>query len=659
MKSSTKCTCDDFFVMDIETNTIYDVEKTPVATWLYLGNIMSSKDEKPIFFHTWEEYATILDELKPTIIYVHNLSYEFEFLCRNGFHFSDIIANTTHKPIKVTDSDRQIEYRCSYMLLDKSVRKLGELFKLPKLEYQYDGVRSRENLTPKDYEYNARDCQIVIKALKNEIKQAGGIAKLPLTKTGKVRILNIKNDESRELRSKADKAFPPKNVYDMLEMAFNGGYSGGNAEYFGKIVENVYSFDKKSSYPATMLEHQFPMKFGKIRENATPQFEKAVKEKQHFVAYLHIDEMLSKDRRFCVYSESKINIHAEDVTTYNGKIYHAYDVYCCVDSVTWEMLNKCYYFTHVSALMFCPVTSMCRLPIPLLRTIAELAKEKERIGKLVKSGHDELEQEYMHNKEMLNSEYGANVQKFRDFVYSVNDSGEWETEIMPYKKPRNLSRVFAWGVWITAYSKKDLIDSILEIGVHNWVYSDTDSDKTRVKLPKKEYFSPETVDFLKAILTPEQWDAVKNFGKFEEETKNFAEKFMHLGAKKYFTEKKGKFGYTIAGFPKSENAPKSWDDIEIGREYYPVKLAKKFVNNQISDTMYYKSGDKYIPYTGKVNGKGGVALYDCGYTLNVTANDMYYCEEYGYNLGCHDSLTNVENFNVTEFLYKQKGRLYN
>ena len=38
--------------MDIETNTVYDVEKTPVATWLYLGNIMSSKDEKPIFFHT-------------------------------------------------------------------------------------------------------------------------------------------------------------------------------------------------------------------------------------------------------------------------------------------------------------------------------------------------------------------------------------------------------------------------------------------------------------------------------------------------------------------------------------------------------------------------------------------------------------------------------
>ena len=216
MKNSKKCICDEFFVMDIETNTVYDVEKTPVATWLYLGNIMSSKDEKPIFFHTWEEYAAILDELKPSIIYVHNLAYEFEFLCRNGFHFSDIIANTTHKPIKVTDSDRNIEYRCSYMLLDKSVRKLGELFKLPKLEYQYDGIRNRENLTPKDYEYNARDCQIVIKALKNEIKQSGGLDKLPLTKTGKVRILNIKNDESRELRSKADKAFPPKIVYDML-----------------------------------------------------------------------------------------------------------------------------------------------------------------------------------------------------------------------------------------------------------------------------------------------------------------------------------------------------------------------------------------------------------------------------------------------------------
>ena len=659
---------DRFFVMDIETNTAWrntDKGKRPAATWIYVGCFLSS-DGEARFFHAWDEYAAILNEMTEPgdIVFVHNLAFEFEFLVRNGFTFKNIIANAQHKPIAVIDTDFGIQYRCSYKYFDMSLAKLGELVGLPKLGYEYTTIRDAATLTADDYAYNRRDCEIVAEAIRREIKIYGSVADIPYTKTGVVRRrLSEADDGSLHARSRS--AFPTEDIYDFLEKAFVGGFSYGSPERFGQTIHNVYSSDIKSSYPGVMLGMKFPHKFSKILEGeaAEKMYNRRIPE-LHFVAEFHVDEIKAIDRRLCMIPFYKCRITKKSKSnTYNGKVNYLSDARLIVDSVTWEIYNKIYKFTNVTCLRISVVTSMRRLPAPLIRELAELANEKERLKKFEDRSLDDKDN-YRRVKEQLNSMYGANVQKFRTFKYNIDDSGNWKAILEKYKKPKNLIRVFAWGVWITAYARRHLVfDGILALdnGVDDFVYCDTDSVKSLTPLKSKPLFDNETRSFLKQTLRA-KYKAIEHFGEFQEELDGGVyDDFLHFGAKKYFYNIGGKFAYTVAGLPKphkitepNASKPEKLSDVYPGAKWENVKLAKKLVDNVVEpgEKLFERLSDgSFREYSGPVYGDGGVALYPTDYTLSVTPSDALYAKDYGYNGQFHVEPIEISEEEFDRLLY--------
>ena len=636
-----------FFVMDIETNTAWkkgdDGKFEPAAVWLYLGCFLRDDGEHR-FFHSWDEYAAILNELTEDgdIVFVHNLAYELEFLARNGFSFENVIANARHKPIAATDSDFKIQYRCSYKYFDMSLKRLGELVGLEKLGYDYTTVRAVGDLTPDDYAYNLRDCEIVAAAIKREIAIYGSVKDIPYTKTGIVR-RRLSEADNGELHARAGRAFPSEDIYNMLETAFTGGFSYGSPEHFGRAIHNVFSADIKSSYPGVMLGCKFPMKFSPIREGdaAEALYRRRLPELQ-FVGEFYIDEAKAVDRRLCVLPFYKCKLTTDsEYSIYNGKVNFCSSFRLTVDSVTWEIYNRVYNLSGVRCLRIAAATSVRRLPGPLLRTLAKLAAEKEQLKKYEDRSLDDKDN-YRRVKEQLNGMYGANVQKFRTYDYHIDDAGIWETALKEYKKPRNLMRVFAWGVWITAYARRHLIfDGILHLenGVDDFVYCDTDSVKSFTPLDCQPFFDNETRTYLRQLLGRD-FKAIEYFGEFQHELNGGVyNDFLHFGAKKYFYNINGKFAYTVAGMPKPHKItepgatmPEKLDDVRPGARWKNVKLAKKLLDNKLDgEQLFEKLPDgSFRPYAGPVYGDGGVGLYPVDYTLSVTPIDATYCRDYGY-----------------------------
>ena len=132
---------------DIEATNDSAVGAAYMYIWkLYIcGEIISGR--------TWEDYCELMDEISMElagedarmIIFVHNLSYEFQFL-KSIFDFlpENVMYVKSRKILKATW--RNIEYRCSYLLSNMSLEEFTRQYKVEhaKLsgdDYNYDVVR--------------------------------------------------------------------------------------------------------------------------------------------------------------------------------------------------------------------------------------------------------------------------------------------------------------------------------------------------------------------------------------------------------------------------------------------------------------------------------------------------------------------------------------
>lgn len=91
------------------------------------------------------------------------------------------------------------------------------------------------------------------------------------------------------------------------------------------------------------------------------------------------------------------------------------------------------------------------------------------------------EVEYLLSKGMLNSVYGMCVTDVVKDNSVYNDT--WEIEkvdidekITEYNSSNNRFLYYAWGIYVTAYARRNLWTGILSVG-GDYVYSDTDSIK--------------------------------------------------------------------------------------------------------------------------------------------------------------------------------------
>ena len=121
---------DEVTAFDIETSTIPGTQQAVMYIWQWqIGDFT-------VIGRTWEEFQDLCYRLKAMckedqyiVVYVHNLSFEFQFLAGiYEFQPEEVFCIESRKILKC-DMYGCLEFRCSYlhsnMSLDEFTRKMG------------------------------------------------------------------------------------------------------------------------------------------------------------------------------------------------------------------------------------------------------------------------------------------------------------------------------------------------------------------------------------------------------------------------------------------------------------------------------------------------------------------------------------------------------
>jgi hypothetical protein len=232
-----------FFVLDVETGI-----RHPDGTIEYM---LSARPEHFIFgvifgaegFKHFESIAEMQKELrkrkyKNKIVYAHNAEYDLSCLFDN-IYYLDPRACFNGKFISCTNG--VAKFGDSFNIMPTSVKKLGDLLGLPKLDLG-DNLRSHISRLDKDITYCMRDCEIVYRSLEKifaDIEPSYTIGSLSLKLFRK------------EFLKHAIKVDPISDKF------FNALYGGRNEAFrIGDVRAHVY--DLNSAYPWAMTELSFP-----------------------------------------------------------------------------------------------------------------------------------------------------------------------------------------------------------------------------------------------------------------------------------------------------------------------------------------------------------------------------------------------------------------
>lgn len=659
--------------------SVFDIE----ASSFYLNNEVKSENKcccmyawvfgingKCIRGRTWAEFLEVIDIIvdkykcnlnKRFIIYIHNFSYEFQWI-KHRFKWHKIFSLEAHKPIYAI-TDNGIEFRCSYLLSGLSLKKVGEdllKYKVNKLigDLDYDLLRHSETvLSDKEWGYILNDGLVVMAYIQEEIERLGTIVKIPYTKTGYVRNL------CRDNCLKGDTRFDYSNLikhltmtaedYKQLKRTYIGGFTHANHNHVDKICENVASFDFTSSYPAVMLSEKYPMSKAKhIKLKNKEDFYNKLKTYccMFDAIFYNIKEKVSFEHYI---SKSKCHV-CEEYILDNGRIVEASKLEISLTEQDYFIIEKMYSWDKMTIGNF-KIYHKEYLPKSFVKTILELYRNKTTL-----KGVKGKEQEYLVSKGMINACYGMTVTDpcKDDILY--NEENDWyketndlEKAIENYNKSNNRFLYYAWGIWITAYARRNLFTGILECG-DDYIYADTDSIKIFNKDIHKEYFEKYN------LLIKEKIKQCLHFNGLQY---NFAEpktikgvakplgvwdyegtykRFKTLGAKRYiYEDEHNELHITISGVNKINGINylkykyKTNDKI---LKYFTDNLefpATYIVNNkkeQAAGKLTHTYIDKYIceyitDYTGKVgicNEYSGVHMEPTGYNLSLDSVFMNY-----------------------------------
>ena len=487
--------------LDIETTSlIYNDNK---VAFMYEWTI-GIKDGEHIYYNrTMEDLISCLDDLsdlfktddyKHIIIYVHNLGYEFQFL-KNHLDIKNVFAVKERKPIKV-------ELTNGIILMDSFILSGGSLdyvsknlqkHKVKKLigDLDYNLIRhSGTPLTEKELEYCYNDVYIILCYINEQIEQYhDNITHIPLTNTGRVRKY-VKNycmygsqgkhrKFNRYYRNTIKGLTLTKDEYVLGKHCFMGGFTHANAYKTGESIENVSSIDFTSSYPYVMTVEQYPMSKGiKVdTSNLTlSEFEK-ICEKNCCIMKIAFKNIAAKITYDNYLSVSKC-VKSKNMVENNGRVFKADFIETNITNVDYDIIKQVYNYDSIAILELYKYRKHY-LPKPLIESILTLYEDKTKL-----KGVKGKEQEYLLKKGMLNSIYGMTVTDIvRDENIYNTDENIWELEtvniddeIEKYNNKFDRVLFYLWGVFVTAYARKNLWTGILNIK-DDYIYSDTDSIK--------------------------------------------------------------------------------------------------------------------------------------------------------------------------------------
>lgn len=546
-------------------------EATPCAC-MYIWQF--SINETVYYGRTWEEFCRFLDLLEENsphkkFVFVHNLSFEFEFFCQK-LKIKSVISRKSRKVMSCDLEDYNITLRCTYYMSNVSLAYLPQLFNLPvrKMvgDLDYTKIRTPKTpLTSKELGYCEYDCLVVYEYIKMELQTYKSVNKIPMTATGQVRKelqqLVLKDYKYRNKTSKSINIKP--SVYNMLVDSFAGGYTHANYMYTDEVLSNVDSYDEVSAYPYVMVTNKFPM--SEFKECNIKTVTDMV---TNFAYLLQVKFKNIKCKYYNNFiSASKCNNIVGAVVD-NGRIIEAKEILITITDVDFKFILDTYQIEEYSIIK--SYYSIYKyLPIQFINFILDKYENKTKFKNVPGK-----ELDYAKEKAKFNSLYGMTVTNMiRDEV--LFDDAGWREEpltnsqifdkLIDEKEKGFLS--FSWGVWVTAYARDNLLRRVIELDEHV-VYCDTDSIKLFGDYDKNVFkiYNTQVEQKIKNVASRlhipyEKYAPVDSKGKshllgiFECETdygRQFTyDKFITQGAKKYCVEINNEIHITVSGVPKS------------------------------------------------------------------------------------------------------------
>lgn len=632
----TKRYLEHLMTFDIETSTI---EKTDGSFEGYMYHWQVCIDSYVCFGRSWKEFLTFLrkmnralknyDEKYKLVCYIHNFSYEFQFLY-SWIKLTDVFAIDKRKPLKAISKEFNIEFRCSYLLSNMNLKKFIE--NTPNAHYfkgmgdlDYKKVYTpKTTLTMSELGYCYNDVMGLYEAIIYLLKE-DTLVTIPLTSTGYVRreCRNNMRKNKKNRKQFLDLKLDDK-LYKLCKDAFRGGNTASNRYKTNFINYDVFSYDMSSAYPYAMISGLYPIT--PFQEETITSLDMLDDYNNRYctLAYYSFENVkLKKGIPFPYIPYSKCiefiapsyeGIFKGKEYCYNGRVLEAefikiamtnYDYQIFINQYEYDEENvrvEEFFYSHKGF-----------LPKELTDTVIEFFTLKSQL-----KGIEEKEYEYMKSKNKLNSLYGMIVTDIIRQENLFND--QWEkgenSTLEEYYSKRNNFLTYQWGLFVTAICRTNLQKAIDKIGL-DCVYIDTDSVKFVGHHDDVfEQINQEMIDWCTQndIINYVNVGNHKYFLGLYDKEKGYSE-FITLGAKKYAFKQSNKIGITVAGLNKKSGAQElkrkgGLSNFKIGTEFF----------DSGRKTVYYNDDKKhFLTVQGcKIENASNIALVDTTYTLGMT-----------------------------------------
>lgn len=611
---------------DIETTRIREIEQSVMYIWQWQFGT-----EYTVIGRTWEQFKTFAENIVQALkegeslcVFVHNLSYEFQFL-RGIYPFEkeEIFALDSRKVLKLTMWE-QIEMRCSYlhcnMGLSEYTAKMGtEHGKLSGEEFDYSKQRfSWTELTDKEMDYVTNDVLGLVEAIEIEMKHDGdNLYSFPLTSTGYVR-----RDAKQAMRQVSHtfvrNQLPEYKTYQLCREAFRGGNTHANRYYAGIVLHNVKSADRSSSYPDVLCNCQFPVS----------SFFHA-----GGVTYSELLELINVRKKAVLMRVSMTNVRLRD--EYWGSPYLSRDKCRNIHNALYDngrILQADYIETTITDIDFKIILSEYDfddfvpfdvaharygiLPPPLLDIIIKYYETKTGLKNV-----EGQELYYMKSKNKINSIYGMMAQdpvkQTIDFINEdfIKHADNPEELLIASNKKAFLC--YQWGVWTTAWARYRLEEGI-RLAADGFIYCDTDSVKYTGNIDWNAYNKERIKDSKHTgAFAKDPQGIIYYMGVYESEGEYH--EFSALGAKKYcYRETEtDSLHITIAGVTKK----KGGKELEKAGGIEAFKPGFIFREAGGTEAVYNDVPEitKYTVEGHEIDITANVVLRDSTYTLGITA----------------------------------------
>lgn len=664
---------------DIETSRIENKHLSFMYIWMF------SLNDLVIYGRTWEELGNFmeflkdyynLDENQKLIVWVHNLSFEFQFIKKRMAwnkgknNYPNIFALSPRKIVKACIDG--IEFRDSLSLTNLSLKKMAEDYNLfhKKLvgDLDYSILRHSESkLIDAELAYCFNDV-LILADFQNKYIYEYFIKrniKLPLTSTGIVRDelkRNFKNLIKKKrlfYQKKISTAFPEFEIYKIMrEYLYRGGYVHSAPGLSDQVLlYDLGSEDFKSAYPAYLLQNKFPMTFIEADpDEYIKAFDKRITKEEAFFGLFEFKNIKSKG--LISYESSNKILEYKNAVWDNGRLWKADSIKVWVNEDDLQIYEDVYNYEEIKCFRLFKSRKEY-LPKYVLNLILKYYATKEKIGKISK---DSIE--YKNAKSRLNSIYGMMCTSlyFMEYHY-IEEIGQIQS--VPTEKEYNelindQILLPQWGIWTTSGIRFRLIHyGFMKCG-KDAIYGDTDSIKL-INFYNNEYVFKNFNNMIKRInskMYVADYDRklFQEIGFFDYEGKIL--KFKTLGAKRYLysqvkkDKESGKYHIsnisTIAGMKKGT--------LDEYSEANDINIYDAFKEGLILDLSFSKKltsiyNDEYFEESVtdaegtimKISEESCVTLIEIPYKLNIATDYLLFIDkikEMNQNRLIHQRFTN-------------------